>query len=105
MVASSYPRRTRKSCSICVLSLPSSFFLSQLSTLDLSHLDLQTFSFTVVHPLSVQLFTKCSSRNSFIFKTIHFDGGGCTPPPRGKNELHNHEPQLHHLNSSSYIKK
>src|SRR5712691_2000427 len=31
--------------------------------------------FTVVHPLSVQQFTKCSFRNSFVFKTIHFDGG------------------------------
>src|SRR5260370_26528027 len=37
-----------------------------------SHLSL----FTVVHPLSVQQLTKCSSRNSFSFKTIHFDGGG-----------------------------
>src|SRR5258708_1983563 len=36
-----------------------------------SHLSL----FTVVHPLSVQQLTKCSSRNSFVFKTIHFDGG------------------------------
>src|SRR5258708_2236218 len=30
----------------------------------------------VVHPLSVQLLIKCSSRNSFVLKTIHFDGGG-----------------------------
>src|SRR5216683_7373702 len=37
-----------------------------------SHLSL----FTVVHALSVQQLTKCSSRNSFVFKTIHFDGGG-----------------------------
>src|SRR6266851_3299707 len=37
-----------------------------------SHLSL----FTVAHPLSVQQLTKCSSRNSFVFKTIHFDGGG-----------------------------
>ena len=29
----------------------------------------------VVHPLSIQPLTKCPSRNSFIFKTIHFDGG------------------------------
>ena len=28
-----------------------------------------------VHPLSIQPLTKCSSRNSFILKTIHFDGG------------------------------
>src|SRR6266581_5640488 len=31
--------------------------------------------FTVVHPLSIQPLRKCSSRNSFVFKTIHFDGG------------------------------
>src|SRR6267378_3723350 len=30
----------------------------------------------VVHLLSIQLLTKCSSRNSFVLKTIHFDGGG-----------------------------
>src|SRR5260370_1190257 len=39
-----------------------------------SHLSL----LTVVHPLSLQPLTKCSSRNSFVFKTIHFDGGVCT---------------------------
>src|SRR5467141_1705894 len=33
----------------------------------------------VVHPLSVQPLTKCSSRNSFVLKTIHFHGG-CTLP-------------------------
>ncbi len=40
-----------------------------------SHLSL----FTVVHSLSVQPLTKCSSRNSFVFKTIHFDGGYAPP--------------------------
>jgi diguanylate cyclase (GGDEF)-like protein len=30
----------------------------------------------VVHPLSVQTLTKCSSCNSFVLKTIYFDGGG-----------------------------
>jgi hypothetical protein len=29
----------------------------------------------VAHPLYAQQLTKCSSRNSFILKTIHFDGG------------------------------
>jgi|SRR5882757_9754326 len=29
----------------------------------------------VVHPLYAQQLTKCSSRNCFILKTIHFDGG------------------------------
>src|SRR5260370_13059135 len=32
----------------------------------------------VVHPVSVQQLTKCSSRKSFFLKTIHFDGG-CAP--------------------------
>src|SRR5260370_38545970 len=40
-----------------------------------SHLSL----FTGVHPLSLQPLTKCSSRNSFVFKTIRFDGGVYTP--------------------------
>jgi len=29
----------------------------------------------VVHPLSIQQVTKCSSRNPFALKAIHFDGG------------------------------
>jgi hypothetical protein len=29
----------------------------------------------VVHPLYAQQLTKCSSRNCFLLKTIHFDGG------------------------------
>ena len=33
---------------------------------------------SVVHPLSAQPLTKCSLRNSFVLKTIHFHGG-CTP--------------------------
>src|SRR6267378_3856809 len=37
--------------------------------------------FPVVHPLSIQQVTKCFSRNSFVLKTIHFDGG-CVPPAR-----------------------
>jgi hypothetical protein len=38
----------------------------------------------VVHPLSVQQLTKCSSPKSFVLITIHFDGGCtylCTYPP------------------------
>src|SRR6267143_1719780 len=42
----------------------------------------------VVHPLSVHLLTKCSSRNSFLLTTIHFDGGGCTPQ-QGNHEHNN----------------
>src|SRR6267143_4501531 len=34
--------------------------------------------FPVVHPLSIQQVTKCFSRNFFVLKTIHFDGG-CIP--------------------------
>jgi hypothetical protein len=33
----------------------------------------------VAHPLYAQQLTKCSSRNSFILKTIHFDGGYGVP--------------------------
>ena len=43
-----------------------------------THLSLVTKS-PVVHPLSVQLLTKCSSRNSFVLKTIHLSWVGCTP--------------------------
>src|SRR5882762_80789 len=40
----------------------------------------QVTKFPVVHPLSIQQVTKCFSCNSFVLKTIHFDGGGCIPP-------------------------
>src|SRR6266851_4054327 len=42
----------------------------------------------VVHPVSVQQLTKCSSRKSFVLKTIHFDGG--VPPPCSRS--HDHDP-------------
>jgi hypothetical protein len=32
--------------------------------------------FPVVDPHSIQQLTKCSSRNSFVLNSIHFDGGG-----------------------------
>src|ERR1700694_2623940 len=37
----------------------------------------------VVHPLQSQQVTELFSRNSFVLKTIHFDGVACTPtgPP------------------------
>jgi hypothetical protein len=41
--------------------------------------------FPVVHPLSIQQVTKCFSHNSFVLKTIHFDGGvypSTGPAPR-----------------------
>ena len=34
---------------------------------------------TINYPLSPQSLTKCSLRNSFIFKSIHFDGGVYPP--------------------------
>src|ERR1700686_3698150 len=33
----------------------------------------------VVHPLSAQLLTKCSSHNSFVFRFMHFNGGCISP--------------------------
>src|SRR5712692_1431306 len=41
------------------------------------------FLFTVIHPLSAQPLTKCSCRDSFLLKTIHFDGEGV--PLRGSD--------------------
>ncbi len=41
----------------------------------------------VVHPVSVQQLTKCSSRKSFFLKTIHFDGG-CAPPCSPSHDHH-----------------
>lgn len=58
------PVGTRSGC-LCVKlsgSLPS--YLSQ---------------FTVIHPFSIQPLTKCSSRNSLVLNSIHFDGGGVPP--------------------------
>jgi hypothetical protein len=39
----------------------------------------QVTKFPVVHPLSIHQVTKCFFRNSFVLKTIHFDGGGVYP--------------------------
>src|SRR5882762_11706744 len=36
--------------------------------------------FPVVHPLSIQQVTKCFFCNSFVLKTIHFNGGGYLTP-------------------------
>src|SRR5712664_3133606 len=70
--ASRGPRQAYKSGPIRALPLPSSLFSPSPPVM--SHQSLVT-RFTVVHPLSIQPLTKCSSRNSFVFKTIHFDGG------------------------------
>ncbi len=50
-----------------------------------SHLPSHLPLLTVVHPLSVQPLTKCSSRNSFVLKTIHFDGG--VYPPHRRSDV------------------
>ena len=45
----------------------------------------------VVHPLSVQTLTKCFSHNSFVFMTIHFDGGVYTPCGAAPHDRHPHD--------------
>jgi hypothetical protein len=70
--ASRGPRQAYKSGPIRALPLPYSLFSPSPPVM--SHQSLVT-RFTVIHPLSIQPLTKCSSRNSFVFKTIHFDGG------------------------------
>src|SRR6266849_4515388 len=86
VIVAIHSRRSLNSRPICALPLLSFFFYSQLSTFNFQLLTssssaFKLFPITVVHLLSVQPLTKCSSRNSFVFKTIHFDGGG-VPPPR-----------------------
>jgi hypothetical protein len=78
-----HSRQTHKSCTTSALPLPCSLFNSQPKVPVVSG-SLVTKS-PVVHPLPVQLLTKCYFRNSFVLKMIHFDGGGtpCGPffPP------------------------
>src|SRR5713101_4625738 len=86
VIVAAHSRRSLNSRPICALPLPSFFFSSQLSTFNSQPLTssssaFKLFPITVVHPLSIQPLTKCSSRNSFVLKTIHFDGG-VYPPPR-----------------------
>jgi hypothetical protein len=50
---------------------PSSLFLDRHS--------IPSPRFPALHPISLQLLTKCSSCNSFALTTIHFHGG-CIPP-------------------------
>jgi hypothetical protein len=52
--------------------IPPSRYLHRLALL-------QSPLFPVVHPVSLQPLTKCSSRNSFALTTTHFHGG-CIPP-------------------------
>jgi hypothetical protein len=44
----------------------------------------QNAKFTVVDPHSLQQFTKCSSRNSFVLYAFHFDGGVYPPQPNSR---------------------
>ena len=55
--------------------------------------------FPVVHPLSVQPLTKSFSRNPFVLKTIHFDGGGthCLLCPRRPQSARLPTPTLYPL--------
>ena len=39
-------------------------------------LSLKLSQFTFIHPFCIQVLTKCSSSNSFVFNSMHFDGGG-----------------------------
>src|SRR6266852_663003 len=85
VIVAAHSRQSLKSRLTCALPLPSFFFYSQLSTFNFQLLTssssaFKLFPITVVHPLSVQPLTKCSSRNSFVFKTIHFDGRVYSPP-------------------------
>jgi hypothetical protein len=58
-------------------SLPSSFKPTSLPIYLLASpmRESQVTKSPVTHPLSIQQLTKCSSRNSFVLKMIHFDGG------------------------------
>src|SRR4029077_14044701 len=52
---------------------------------------LQSLLFPVVHPISLQPFTKCSSRISFALTTIRFYGGvypHCYSPPSSAHGAH-----------------
>jgi hypothetical protein len=67
--------------------IPSSLYFPRLPLL-------QSPLFHVVHPISLQPLTKCSSRNSFALTTIHFHGGVYTPsilfstlPPRASARI------------------
>src|SRR5258706_9527362 len=74
-------RQTHRSYTTSALPLPCSLFNSPSKVPALSASPVTKSP--VVHPLSVQLLTKCYSRNSFVLKMIHFDGGGVHPffPP------------------------
>src|SRR3981189_2063000 len=72
--ANPYSRQTHKSYTTSALPLPCSLFNSQSKVPTVSRSPVTKSP--VVHPLSVQLLTKSYSRNSFVLKMIHFDGGG-----------------------------
>ena len=65
--------QTHKSYTTSALPLPCSLFNSQSKIPTVSRSPVTKSP--VVHPLYVQLLTKCYSRNSFVLKMIHFDGG------------------------------
>src|SRR5258707_9838151 len=65
--------QTHKSYTTSALPLPCSLFNSPSKIPVVSRSPVTRSP--VVHPLYVQLLTKCYSRNSFVLKMIHFDGG------------------------------
>src|SRR6267143_342798 len=77
--AKPHSRRTHKSYTTSALPLPCSLFNSPSKIPVVSRPPVTKSP--VVHPLSVQLLTKCYSRNSFVLKMIHFDGGVYTLRP------------------------
>jgi hypothetical protein len=74
-------KRFRTLCKIPGIGYPPpSLFLDRRS--------IRSALFPAVHPISLQSLTKCSSRNSFALITIHFHGGGCTPPiPESRTKM------------------
>src|SRR6267378_5466459 len=75
--AKPHSRRTHKSYTTSALPLPCSLFNSPSKIPVVSRPPVTKSP--VVHPLSVQLLTKCYPRNSFVLRMIHFDGGGVHP--------------------------
>ncbi len=90
VIVATHSRRSLNSRPVCALPLPPFFFYSQLSTFNFqlwtsSSSVFKLFPITVVYPLSIQPLTKCSSRNSFVLKTIHFHGG--VYPPHRRSDV------------------
>jgi len=57
---------------------------------------------TIIHPFTIQALTKCSSRNLFVLKTIHFHGGGMGVLQFLDVQTFRRAPELSRLFSDSY---